>query len=395
MKALTTAGLTKLIQLIKSSFISTSDTVTTNTVTLAAVATSGDFDDLINQPTIGNGTITFTQGGVSKGTITANQTGNSTIALDAGGTVDQTYDGTSANAQSGVAINGAKFLRNTATNNTSIAIGNAATATGINSVILGTFSSGTNKNAIAIGAAAMAGENATAIGNNAEATSNSAIQIGYGTNLTANTLRVGFYNNSTTHYNWQLLDGTTGLIPDARISSNIARTSAIPTDTNDLTNGAGYITGITSGDVTNALTYTPADTDLSNLSATGKTVIDGQWVSDNSTVVEGLQLNTSTNISYTLPVPNDGYKYEVILTCTVESTATSGQQTAIYLSSTEMPYAQCVARAMPRSSASVTAGGSIIIPIGTDRKLTVVRTTTFYGTGYIYLRGYRRIGSNT
>lgn len=52
MKVLSTEGLTKLIQLIKSSFISVNNTVTTNTVTLAAVATTGDFDDLINQPTI-------------------------------------------------------------------------------------------------------------------------------------------------------------------------------------------------------------------------------------------------------------------------------------------------------------------------------------------------------
>lgn len=75
---------------------------------LATVATTGDYDDLTNKPTIptvGNGTITFTQGGVTKGTITTNQSGNTTIALDAGGgTVDQTFDGTSANAQSGVAI---------------------------------------------------------------------------------------------------------------------------------------------------------------------------------------------------------------------------------------------------------------------------------------------------
>ena len=106
MKALTTAGLTKLIQLIKSSFISNTDTVTTNTVTIATVATSGSYNDLSNKPTIGNGTITFTQGGVTKGTITTNQTGNSTIALDAGGTVDQTFDGTSTNAQSGIAIAG-------------------------------------------------------------------------------------------------------------------------------------------------------------------------------------------------------------------------------------------------------------------------------------------------
>lgn len=85
MKALTTAGLTKLIQLIKSSFIKTTDTVTTNTVTLATVATSGSYNDLSNTPTIGNGTITFTQGGITKGTITVNQSTNQTIALDAGG----------------------------------------------------------------------------------------------------------------------------------------------------------------------------------------------------------------------------------------------------------------------------------------------------------------------
>ena len=40
----------------------------------------------INQiPTVGNGTITFTQGGVTKGSFTTNQSGNATIALDAGG----------------------------------------------------------------------------------------------------------------------------------------------------------------------------------------------------------------------------------------------------------------------------------------------------------------------
>lgn len=88
MKVLSTEGLTKLIQLIKSSFISTSNTVTTNTVTLADVATSGDFDDLINKPTIptvGNGTVTINQGGTQKGTFTLNQSGNATINLDAGG----------------------------------------------------------------------------------------------------------------------------------------------------------------------------------------------------------------------------------------------------------------------------------------------------------------------
>lgn len=48
---------------------------------LAKVATSGSYNDLSNKPTIGNGTVTITQGGTSKGTFTLNQTGNITIAL--------------------------------------------------------------------------------------------------------------------------------------------------------------------------------------------------------------------------------------------------------------------------------------------------------------------------
>lgn len=82
-----------------------------NSANLATVATSGSYEDLSNKPTIptvGNGTITITQGGASKGTFTTNQVGNTTIALDAGGgTVDQVYDATSTNAQSGTAVAGA------------------------------------------------------------------------------------------------------------------------------------------------------------------------------------------------------------------------------------------------------------------------------------------------
>lgn len=70
---------------------------------LSAVATSGDYDDLSNKPTIptvNDATITFTQGGTTKGTITLNQSSDATIALDAGGggTVD------SVNGQTGTVV---------------------------------------------------------------------------------------------------------------------------------------------------------------------------------------------------------------------------------------------------------------------------------------------------
>lgn len=47
--------------------------------------------EVTNKPTIGNGTITITQGGVTKGTFTTNQSGDSTIALDAGGGGGSSY----------------------------------------------------------------------------------------------------------------------------------------------------------------------------------------------------------------------------------------------------------------------------------------------------------------
>lgn len=71
---------------------------------LATVATSGDYDDLTNKPTIptvSDATITFTQGGTTKGTITLNQSSDATIALDAGGsgaTIPNPAYGTSSTA---------------------------------------------------------------------------------------------------------------------------------------------------------------------------------------------------------------------------------------------------------------------------------------------------------
>ena len=58
-----------------------------------------------------------------------------------------------------------------------------------------------------------------------------AIQIGQGTNDTSNTFQV---------WSYKLLDKTTGLIPDERLSNNIAKTSAIPTTVAELTDSSNY-----------------------------------------------------------------------------------------------------------------------------------------------------------
>lgn len=215
--------------------------------------------------------------------------GNVTIQTSgSGGTVDQTFNGSSTNAQSGVAIEGAGFLKNTATatnsltifgttnnQNNSILIGYGTTTSSTNSTVIGntavsggsyatalgyyarandqyataighssyanyqdttaighnsqatkagTLAVGSNSKATAptataVGYLSTATQNAaTSLGYEAKATAAGALQIGTGTNNTANTLQVSSYT---------LLDTSTGLIPDARISTTIDRISAI------------------------------------------------------------------------------------------------------------------------------------------------------------------------
>lgn len=71
MKVVSNEALTKLIQLVKSSFIKVDDIVQTQEVTLADVATSGSYNDLSNKPTIP--------------TTTSSVTSGSTAALTSGG----------------------------------------------------------------------------------------------------------------------------------------------------------------------------------------------------------------------------------------------------------------------------------------------------------------------
>lgn len=210
MKALTTAGLTKLIQLIKSSFIKNTDTVTTQTVTLADVATSGDYDDLINKPTIPTATSDLTN---DSGFIT-----NSDLP-----TVDQTFNGTSTNAQSGVAINGAGF----ALNNNVVHLTGNETINGRKSFNNVVYTKG------------LYSFEGTHIG--------SYNDLSYRVEIGDINYPVWLCGSSTRPY---YKEGINNEEPLALLTD-------IPTNTSDLTNDSGYITGITSSDVITALTYTP------------------------------------------------------------------------------------------------------------------------------------------
>lgn len=69
-------------------------------------------------------------------------------------------------------------------------------------------------------------------------------------------------------------NGTTVNTFTANASSNVTANITVPTKTSDLTNDSGFITGITSSDVTTALGYTPAD-DSGVVKTTGNQTIAG------------------------------------------------------------------------------------------------------------------------
>lgn len=219
MKVLTTTGLTKLIQLIKSSFISISDVETTSEATLATVATTGSYNDLSDKPA-----------------------------------VDQTYDGISANAQSGVAV-----------------------------------------------ASAISGK---------------------------------------------------------------------------------------------------ANTDLSNISGTSTSCIDGQWVPLNVTIANSVTwTSTSTDATYNIAnyLPNDSYQYEVLISALVTTAASANKFCTISLTSDIQTSTVYVASIRTVANVAANQAGAAIIPVGTGRTITQYSTTSSNANGSysIYLKGYRRIGTNS
>lgn len=159
----------------------------------------------------------------------------------------------------------------------------------------------------------------------------------------------------------------------------------------------GFLTGITSSDVTSALGYTPANDTLSNLGATSSTNIDGQWVASVSTLASNVALPTSDNLSYDLsnylPADANTYQYEVMLSGVIYTGATSGNQSILRVGG-EMNGLVC--QTIARSNASYRAAGTITVatPASHSNIIRVFADSGNTGTFNLSVRGYRRLGTN-
>ena len=152
-------------------------------------------------------------------------------------------DNALANGEIAIALGGGA----TASGNYAIAIGATAIANGLNSTALGSSAVAETDNATAIGGSALAnGLNSTALGYGAEASGINSIQLGTGNNSTPNTFQVGSH---------QLLDLSTGLIPQERIPSGAVGPTG-PTGPQVSTYTLSVTGRNSSGAVQNAVFYT-------------------------------------------------------------------------------------------------------------------------------------------
>jgi len=207
---------------------------------LATVATTGDYDDLINKPVIPAAQVNSDWNAVSGAAQILNKptiptVNNATLTIQKNGTDVQTF---TANASSNVTCN------ITVPTNTNELTNGAGFITGI---------TGTDVT--------------TALGYTPYNSSNPA---GY----TSNVGTVTSVNNVNP------------------INGNV--TLSIPTDTSDLTNGAGYITGINSSDVVSALGYTPYNSSNPNGYLTSSAISNMQTTNNLVTSVS----SSSTDSQY-------------------------------------------------------------------------------------------------
>ena len=366
-------------------------------------------------------------------------------------TVDQTFDGTSTNAQSGVAIEGAGFLKNISdTPASNLQIGTSPfcmPGTQTDTVVIGNNIGiqGNCSNAILIG---------------------SSDGICHSGSSLSNSLTI--HLNSQTY---KLLDTSTGKIPDDRLSSNIERTSnkvtsisssstntqypsakcvfdeladsvkqeptdtlycwynadstatKLYTNTITLTDGVSYPlfnfrgephtiysygvynssnNSILAGSIQKEYTRQQSDdiqfrstlTD-NNSNAFNIVQADGQWVHSQRVLGTSTAKNTYT-VDISSYLPNDSYQYEVMINLRVYSNSSNAGNVYVYSDiwkktpTTGNPVGQGGAGGSSRQ-----IGNTFILPVGTARQIYYEIGSYAVSNVSLLAWGYRRIGTNS
>lgn len=153
-------------------------------------------------------------------------------------------------------------------------------------------------------------------------------------------------------------------------------------------NGNRWWTGVDSSNNFDQLIQTPPFTSK----------MDGQWVNSTfSPASSYVDYPTADDISYSLSsyLPKDGYNYEVIFHAITRTGSTSGNYVLFTLGSQILPYGVTISGVTTRTASIMYSAGACIIPVGTNRTVSVIATNVNNGGYRLYARGYRRMGTNS
>lgn len=142
------------------------------------------------------------------------------------------------------------------------------------------------------------------------------------------------------------------------------------------------------------------DEDMSNLSETGKKVMDGSWVfPDKYEIFYDLSVPPSSTGTYDLSsyLPSDDFVYDVIFDSVVDVTATANKFYGVYISTDITPTVHlCRSRTLSTSAIGISCGCAIL-PVGPGRTVTYSTSTSSNWSGkmQLFAVGYRRVGTNS
>jgi hypothetical protein len=135
-----------------------------------------------------------------------------------------------------------------------------------------------------------------------------------------------------------------------------------------------------------------ANTDLDNLSDTGKKVLDGQWVQKHYTI-SGFTASGSRSHDLSDYLPDDGYIYEVMFEIYAAYDSSSALLCIGTTPSPSTNQENCFFALVGVTSGTTLARTCCILPIDSNRILYSEISAKLSNSG-IYLIGYRRVGTN-
>ncbi|MBQ2349750.1 MAG: hypothetical protein II393_00505 [Cytophagales bacterium] len=139
-----------------------------------------------------------------------------------------------------------------------------------------------------------------------------------------------------------------------------------------------------------------------NLSCTfpKTTCCDGQWVNTSVQLANNVSLpiGADQEITYDLSsaIPNNNYKYEVVLNYGVQTGNSSGAGLSANIIGSGDSIWHRICDTYARGSWYMVVGGNIVVTVGTTRTIKLHYTTISKAgqLNYLYVEGYRRIGTN-